>query len=704
MAATCSGASLLPAARPNESPAEPRNSFLRKLQFGADYYPEDWPEERLEIDARLMRQAGFLTVRLADTNWERLEPAEGQYSFAWLDNALQILSRHGIRSILCTSSYAPPAWMIQKHPEFYLVNEEGARHRWGGMGFMCLNNPIYRQYVAKLVSALSSRYGHNSNVIGWQIDNEMEPARSACYDEQFCQPRFREYLESKFGNLDELNRRLFTQSYGHTYSSWDQIVLPYSLAEQMVQVPLILESKRFFSKNIVDFIAFQARLLRQNTSEQFITHNTYSVEMNCFDVARTLDFISEDCYPHVGQYQQPAFTADLMRGFNHGKSFLDLEVRSGTAGPYSLIDATPPPGLIRLWVWQTVAHGSNGLLFFRWRRNNGGSEQYWQGLLNFDGSPTSALKEATTVGEELARIGPKLIGGHSPAEIAAIFSYDSLWALQIGDRKFPYQEQLACLSNAFRRLALNVDVVEPSNDLQGYKLVIAPSLHVVNSEIQHKLQAFVKSGGILILTPRSGFKNQDNLATWVPPGPLQDLAQVSVSNYTLLQKSSADRWLDFPEENNSYRASPDNMIQSVSPDWSANYQAQGWADILELRGAQPLFVYTKDYYAGRPAITQASYGKGKVFYVGTFLESQFYIDLAQRACRWANIQSGPKIPAGMDFALRQKGSLALRFLLNFSSSPITVEFPGRHEELISAKFLNDRCIVPALDVAVLRQA
>ena len=541
-----------------------------QVQFGADYYPEDWPRERVETDARLMRDAGFRTVRLADTNWQRLEPAEGKYDFGWLEDVLDILKTQGLQAILCTSSYAPPAWLIERHPDFYIVNEAGVRHRWGGMGYLCLNNPLYRQYVAKLVNALVLRFGRNPNVIGWQIDNEMDPDRSSCYDEQFCQPHFRQYLKDKFGTIDELNRRLFTVSYGHSYSSWSQIVLPYNLDEQMVQVPLILESKRFFSKNIVDFVAFQAQLLRQNSHAQFITHNTYSVQMNCFDLAGKLDFLSQDDYPRVGQYRQPAFSADLMRGFNRGKSFQELEVRSGTAGAYTLIDATPRPGLVRLWAWQTLAHGADGLLFFRWRRNNGGSEQYWQGLLNFDGSPTSTIQEAKSIGAELTKIGSEFVGADSPAEVAAVFSYDSLWALQIGDGKFPYSQQLDWFSNAFRRWSLNVDIIDVSADLAKYRVVIAPSLHVVDSAIVEKLEGFVKDGGILVLTARSGFKNHDNLATRVPPGPLESLAKVSVVNYTLLGQSIGDRSIEIPGESGAYQPSPDNVIRPVSANWPGN--------------------------------------------------------------------------------------------------------------------------------------
>jgi beta-galactosidase len=692
----CACPSLIQAAEQTPAPL-----LSGQIEYGADYYAEDWPPERVEIDAQLMRQAKFRTVRLADTNWERLQPEEGRYDFAWLDRVLEILNRNGIRSVLCTSSYVPPAWLIEKHPEFYLVNEAGVRRRWGGMGFMCLNNPLYRQYVAKLVTALATHYGRHPAVIGWQIDNELGQWGAECYDEQYCQPKFQQYLKDKFATVNELNRRLFTVSYGHSYSSWEQILLRSNVAEDALQAPLVLESERFFSANIADFITFQAGLLRQYTSGQFVTHNGPALLRNCFEFGRSLDFLSADNYPHVGEYASPAFNTDLMRGFNHGKSFQVLEARSGTYGPYTLRDSTPPPGLARLWAWQTLAHGADGILFFRWRMSNGGSEQYWQGLLNYDGSTSTAFPEVVRMGEELERVGSEFIHAESPASVAGLLSYDSLWALQIGGGKFPYLDQLKTFSNSFRHWSLNVDLVEPTADLSKYKIVVAPSLHVVGPAIVQNLETFVTNGGVLILSARSGFKNEDNLATQLPPGPLERMARVWVRNFTLLEQSSQQLWLDFPADPAAYRPSPDNLIQSASPDWPGEYQAKGWADILELDGATPLFRYQKDYYAGRPAVTIANYGKGKVIYVGTLLEPGFYVELARHACGWGKIDLGPEIPPGMDYALRQNDKGSFRFLLNFSDSPKIVKLAGQHRDLISATLFQDEVTVPPLDLRVL---
>jgi beta-galactosidase len=671
-----------------------------KIEYGTDYYAEDWPPERWEIDAQLMQQAKLHVVRLVDTNWERLEPEEGRYDFAWLDRVLEVLNRHGIRAVLCTSSYVPPAWLIQKHPEFYLVQADGTRYRWGGMGHMCLNNPLYLQKVAKLVTALASHYGHHPGVIGWQIDNELGGWGYECYDTDYCLPKFHQYLQKKFGTLDELNRRLQTVIYGHSYSSWDQIPLTGTVGDESQQVPVLLECQRFFSANAIEFMTLQVNLLRQYTQGQFITHNGPLHSINCFDLAKPLDFLSEDSYPRVGQYIAPAFAMNLMRGFNQGNPFLVLEHRSGSFGGYTPDDPNPPLGLVRLWAWQTLAHGADGILFFRWRMSNGGSEQYWQGLLNYDGSPGRGFPEVARMGGELERVGTDFAHAKTPSDIAEIWSQDSLWALSEGSTHFPYIDQLQMFMNAFRRWGLNVDFVEPTANLGKYKVVVAPTLHVVDPSIAANLERFVQGGGVLILTARSGYKDLDNIAARIPPGLLAHLAKVRVTDYSLLEERPQPTWYGFPTEEGSHRASPENRIKSDSADWPGEYVAKGWADILDPDGAQTLFRYQKDFFAGRAAVTLADYGKGKVIYVGTMLEPKFYIDLARRASELAKAQPGPEIPEGMDFALRQGKQHSFRFLLNFSDAPKSVTLPGKYRDILSGKTFSGRITVPSLDLCV----
>ncbi len=683
-----------------------------RFEFGADYYPENWPPERVEVDARLMQQAKFTTVRMVDTNWQHVEPADGVYDFAWLDRVLEILNRHGIRPILCTPTYAPPAWMMAKHSDFYLVDEAGTRYRWGGLGHVCLNNPGFLQYVEKIVTVLATRYGHHQGVIGWQIHNEVGAYGYGCYDKEYCLPKFRQYLQKKFGTLDELNKRLLTVAYGHTYSSWDEIPLQWHPAgggSSDHDAPLLLEAPRFFSQVGQEFLTFQASILRKYTSGQFITHNlpTPFSEADAFDLAKPVDFLCDDSYPQVGEYASPAFALEAVRGVNHGKPYYMLEQRSRASADsgVTLRDAVCPPGLARLWGWQDIAHGANGVVYWRWRFANGGSEQYLQGILNFDGSPGPAFPEVVRFGDELARFGPAMARTENPSSVAHIISYDSRWALHVGNATFPYMEQLVAISHGFRRWALNVDFVEPMADLSKYKVVVAPTLHVIDPAIVENLDKFVSQGGVLVFTPRSGFKTKDNLATQVPPGPLTSIAKVRVVDYTLVGKvlnpQTAPNWFGFPGEPGAYRPVEENSISSVSPRWSGEYKIQGWADVLEPDGAEVLFRYSKDFYSGRPAVTLAEYGKGRVIYVGTLLEPRFYFDFARRLCDWANVPCGPQIPEGMDYGLRKDDRQSYHFLLNFSDNAKSVTMPGKFRDILSNKVFDESVTVPPVDLSIL---
>jgi beta-galactosidase len=502
-----------------------------------------------------------------------------------------------------------------------------------------------------------------------------------------------------------LNRRLLTVSYGHEYTAWNQIDPRINIHGEgdAVQVPLALETKRFFSLNMVRFLEFQAKILRAHTTHQFVTHNAAKPSTQLFDLARNMDFLAEDLYPQTGQFAQPGFFTDLFRGANRGKSFQVFEMRSGTFGSYTLNDATPPPGLIRLWAWQTIAHGSDGVLFFRWRRNNAGSEPYWQGLLDQEGAPALPYREVAQMGSELREHGARFAQASSPAQVAGVVSYDSDWAINIGHKDYPYLEQLGAWTQAFRRLQMNVDLVEPGADLTSYKIVFAPALYIVDDSIAKWLEAFVSRGGTLILGPRAGFANEDNVGRHLPPGLLAPLAKVQVETFTPLGKPEAHAQPAAPASPGPYKPAATNLIRPTSREWPGPFSAGVWADILTLSGGQALYTYTEDFYAGRPAITLAETGKGKTLYIGTLLEESFYLAFAEQLCRTTGISCGPILPEAVDFAARQNAGGLFRFFLNFSTEIKTVPLDGSYRDLLSGKRFTGTVDVPPLDLRILTE-
>jgi beta-galactosidase len=373
-------------------------------------------------------------------------------------------------------------------------------------------------------------------------------------------------------------------------------------------------------------------------------------------------------------------------------------------GPSTLSEAITPEGLIRLWGWQTLAHGADGLLFFRWRMSSGGSEQYWQGLLDYDGQPNRAYREISRIGSDLKAIGAAFAKASTVSAVAQVMSYDSLWALHIGDSKFPYFEEMISFNRSFRRLGLNLDVVQPESDFSKYKIVLAPTLHVVSPEIVARLESFVSAGGVLVLSARSGFKTSENLGVEMPlPGLLRKLIGARVPEFTMLAEAHRASPSSDLSEQGVYLPSIGNEIASATDGWLGRYKASVWADLLEPEGATVLFRYTQDFYAGRAAVTISNYGKGKVVYVGAILEGSFYLDLARRCCSWAEVAEGPAIPEGVDYAVRRGAMGDVHFVLNFTTSSQEIAMRGGYRDMVKGSRFHDKITVSPLDFLILVQ-
>ena len=262
--------------------------------FGVDYYPEHWPQERWSEDARLMAEAGFNVVRLAEFAWSRMEPQEGEYDFDWLDRAISVLAFHDIRVILGTPTASPPPWLMTKHPEVFLVREDGQRVTFGNRRGYCPNSPVYHDYTRHIVAQMAERYADHPSVIGWQIDNELG---NRCYC-PVCARSFQAWLRNRYGSLDELNKKWGTIFWSHIYSDWGQIPVPLTTGNSP-NPGLALDFFRFASDSYVTYQQMQVDILREKCPAHFITHNFMGFgydRINYFDLARSLDFVSWDTY------------------------------------------------------------------------------------------------------------------------------------------------------------------------------------------------------------------------------------------------------------------------------------------------------------------------------------------------------------------------------------------------------------------------
>ncbi len=656
--------------------------------FGVDYYPEHWPEERWSEDARLMAEIGVNTVRLAEFAWSRLEPQEGCFDFAWLDRAIHILAEKNIRTILGTPTASAPPWLMNKDETLFLVRENGVRLPYGHRREYCPSHPLYFEHTKAIVTALAEHYKDHPSVVGWQIDNEFG---DRCYCE-ICRERFRAWLRDKYSTLDALNEAWGTIFWSHVYNDWSEIPVPLSPAPSH-NPGLALDFKRFASDVYVNYQDLQLSVLREQCPEHFVTHNFMGFgfdQLNYFDLAKDLDLVTWDNYPRgfwdlkaQVNASEIALAHATMRGLKE-QNFWLMEQQSGPGG-WDTLSVTPRPGELRLWAYQGIAHGADGMIFFRWRTARFGAEEYWHGLLNHDGTTGRRFEEIKEVGLELQRIGSEILTSKVEAEVAMLLDYDSRFAFQVqaNNPQFRYPEHFATIYGAFHRLNISVDIVPPDADLSRYKLVITPALYVLPETLAERLKTFTKAGGVLVTTLRSGVKDEANAVVDMPlPGRLAELCGVTIQDYDSLPEGAGQKLefaSDIPSKNEA--------------------KADIWCDIVTPQSAEVVARYTANYYQDEAAVTRNRAGQGHAVYVGTAGNRALYDTLAPWLLELAGVSVSAG-EAGPELTERVRGDTRLRFVLNHSDQEKRVYVQGH--DLLSDRYLNGEVTLPPKEVLVLR--
>lgn len=685
-----------------------------KFIYGADYYPESWDEARWEKDASMMHDAGINLVRLGEFAWTKMEPEEGKFDFAWLDRALKVLNGHGIKAVLGTPTASPPAWLMAKYPDIAAMDENGVRYRYGSRDNRCLNNPHYLEATRRIVTAMAEHYKNHPGVIGWQIDNEL--GGPYCYD-PYCLAAFQKWCRTKYTTLEALNQAWGTVFWSHTYTAWSQIPLPWNTLSGVHNPSLELDYHRFFSDSTLGYLKLQADLLRKIAPGKAITHN----EMGTFDdidyseFNTAIDFVAWDNYPMFGEdyssYTGPALAHDLMRGSKSNQNFMVMEEQAGLPGWTTFWGRQAAPGLYRLWAYQAIAHGADGMCFFRWRTSPYGTEQYWQGILDQDSYPNARYQTVMKMGQEVGKLADLIHGSKVVAPIGLLISPDSRWAFHIQPlvKDFDYTRQLHLYYDPLRKAAINVDVLFPESDFSPYKLIIAPSLFVVTPKLAVELAGFVRTGGTLILSYRSGVKDEHNVITsQTLPGPLAEMAGIAIHDFDpqTNQKQEITLGVAPAAEGDRGEASPSGEEPGArgqareAP--GLHYPARVWFDILDPAAAQTLATYGDGYYAGKPAVTENHFGRGRVIYVGTESSSAlFYSRLLSLAVRQAGITIGPRVPDGVELAAREKDGKQILFLLNYTDRARSVRLEQPYRDALTGEPERPQVEIPALDLRVL---
>jgi beta-galactosidase len=667
---------------------------LNALIHGGDYNPDQWLDrpDVLEEDLRLMKLACCNAMSVGIFAWSTLEPREGEFAFDWLETVIERLYANGIHTILATPSGARPAWLARKYPEVLRVTADGRRRLFGARHNHCYTSPAYREKVGIINRELSARFGRHPAVILWHISNEYG---GQCYC-PLCAQAFRRWLQERYGSLEKLNRAWWSSFWSHSYSDWAEVEPPSPLGETTVH-GLNLDWKRFVTARTVDFMKFEIAAVRESSPEVPVTTNLVGLYegLNPWELAPELDVISWDSYP--GWHGTGPRTAGKGEWDPEGRdwrlaagiAFVHDLTRSLKAKPFLLMESTPSttnwqavcklkrPGMHALSSIQALAHGSDSVQYFQWRKSRGSFEKFHGAVVDHVGHEhTRVFQEVQALGEQLAGLAA-LAGTKIEPEAAVLYDWENLWALN--DAAGPRNDGLKnyredCLSHYYQlwRSAVPTDVVDHRADFGRYKLLVAPMLYMVREETAGRIEEFVRGGGTFVCTYWSGIVNETDLCHLGGfPGPLRKLMGVWAEEIDAL----------YPAERRSLTMTEGNPLGL-----SGTYTLRHFWERLHLEGAESLATFDGDLFSGAPALTRNAVGKGYAYYIASRNEESFLdafygavIDEANAGSVWPE-----GLPEGVSATRRVGGSGAYTLVMNFKEEEQVLTLP---QSLRGATFL-----------------
>jgi beta-galactosidase len=649
--------------------------------LGSAWYPEQWRPARWADDLRLMRAANLNLVRVGEFAWSRMEPQEGVFDLDWLDRAIDQAASHGMAVVVGTPTAAPPAWLTQRYPEVLAVREDGRRETHGKRCHFNPASPRYRQFCRCISEALAQRFGTNSHVVGWQIDNEYN---TVSYDDA-TQQQFQGWLQMRHETLDQLNERWAAVYWSQEYSDWAQIPLPQGQGHHPA---LLLDFRRFVTELYRSYQHDQLTAIRKYAEpRQWITHNF----MGWFDgfdhyvISEELDFVSWDNYVGTGRLNHLANGAshDLVRGLKR-KNFWLMETQPGSVN-WSSINNALDRGDVRTMAWHAVGHGANAICYWQWRSAPGGQEQYHGSLVGADGQPRPLYEEVAQLGREFAAVADALRDTVVQAQIAVLHSYEDRWAInqQRHHRDFDPVQHLIAYYEPLRALGYNIDILPPGADLKPYKLVLAPHLHLLDEVLTEQLTRFVEQGGHLLLGARSGMKNTANaLLPTLQPGSLAEFLGAQVREFYAL-----------------------DAAVPVAGSWG-NGTAQIWAEWITplAEDVEVLLRYgaSNGWLDEQAAAVSRRIGTGRISYIGAWLDTATLASAANWMLAVSQIDAPPfSLPMGVELSTRVKDGRTLYLLINHGASAQIMALPAAARELLRAEEITSQFTLLPRDVALI---
>lgn len=543
--------------RPENGSPEQKQSLSPSLDrwqsgthFAVDYYPSHWPEHMWESDIAQMRDTNLSYVRINEFDWSILEPVEGKYNFTLLDRTLELLDKYNLKAIIGTPTATPPNWLTEKY-DINFVDKTNTTLLFGSRRGYSTSSYDYRRLGEKITRKLAERYGNHSAVAGWQLDNEFGCHGTVQSYDHNAIKRFRKWLKEKYGTIEKFNAAQGRVFWSNQYVSFDAIHPPF--LEVYTPQPIhLLDWYEFSSDMTIEFARGQSEILKKHAPKHFITHNFMmgSTEFDHYKFSREvgLDLSTFDQYALAGPDSFSWLSEDeqaryLRTGLPDWQALHHALYRgvagsayNKTSGPFGVMEmqtgvlnwspyrVSPLQGMVRLWTHETFADSGDLVSYFRWRQVPFGQEQTLSGLFTSDDAADEGFLELqAVVDEDLPKLKEALNNDQQEeqqADVALVFDYRSshVWAIEpysgtwspkdssYSDPAVQYMDLVYNFYSSLRRLGLSIDVIGPDQSLDGYKLVVVPSLPIIPDAFN---QALAKFNGSVVFGPNTGSRTPE---------------------------------------------------------------------------------------------------------------------------------------------------------------------------------------------------
>jgi beta-galactosidase len=639
--------------------------------YGAAYYNEYMPGNqaaRLDKDVALMKAAGLNVVRMGESSWSLWEPEDGQFEYAWMDCIVDAMSKAGIKVILGTPTYSIPAWMAHQHPEILARYLNGRENSYGMRQNMDTDSPAYRFYAERLIRHIVAHYKDNPTVIGWQLDNETS-SYDAANDDVFI--GFQHYLEKKFVTPEALSKAWFLNYWGQNLHTWEDL----PIRDNAQSTGYKLEWTRWEQIRVTDFLRWQATLVRECAApQQFVTTDyggTMRHDVNEEAIADVVDIPADNVY-HGTQDHFDGATQSLQEDFTRSlkhSNFLITETNAQTIGWSSSFQYPPYDGQLREDVYTHLSNGANMVEYWPWASIAANQETYWKGILSHDLEPNRPYAEVARTAHELTRIGTHLVGLQIHNQVAILWSRDSANAIGFmpftsnasapwisGQASAGYDSLVDQIHKSLYDLNVGTDFVFPTTkDFSAYQLLIVPALYISDDALLQRISDYVKNGGHVVMTFKSGFADENSAIRWVrAPGPLRQAAGFSYQEFSNLEKPLGLK-------NDPYHVGNDNKVAY-------------WAEFLMPEHAKPIAFYDHHFFGRWPAITRNEYGNGTLLYEGTYLSDALQTAVLRRELgKLGLIGADQQMPTSVHVqsGINRLGR-RIRYYFNYSGSEVKV--------------------------------